>query len=71
MAENRQDHADAYGLSRDAVADIEDQEGPPTGAQHGENRTRIAQHSDREGHGKKTMQHIRDEFSGRHRGGTH
>ena len=71
MAENRQDHADAYGLSRDAVADVEDQEGPPMGTHHGENRTRIPEHADREGHGKKTMQHIREEFSGRRRGSTH
>jgi hypothetical protein len=71
MAENRQDHADAYGLTRDAAADVEDQEGPPMGTHHGETRTRIPEHADREGHGKKTTQHIRDEFSGRQRGGTH
>ena len=71
MAENRQDHADAYGLTDDAVADVEDQEGPPMGTHRGETRTRIAEHADREGHGKKTMQHIREEFSGRRRGSTH
>ena len=70
MAETPQDRIEPYGLSRDTVADVEDQEGPPMGAHHGENRTRIPEHADREGHGKKTMQHIREEFSGRRRGST-
>jgi hypothetical protein len=71
MAETPTDHAEAYGLSQDVAADMEDPECPAIDAVHGEDRTRIPEQADREAHGRKTMQKIREEFSGRHRGGTH
>lgn len=74
MAQNPQQHALDYGLSRNAAADFEAEEGPPLGAehggaQHGETRTRVAEHADREGHGPKTQRKIRETIS--RKGGTH
>ena len=71
MAQDPEDHAEAYGLGHDVLADIEEEEGSPMGAHHGEDRTLIPAHANRDGHGPKTMQKIREEFSGRRRGGTH
>ena len=71
MAQNPQDNADAYGLSKDVAADFEETEGPATGAQTGSDRTRISEHEDNQGHGPKTRAHTKDEISGRAQGGTH
>jgi hypothetical protein len=60
MAQHPHQHAQDYGLSRDVNADIEDAEGPPTKAQHGETRTRVPEHIDRQGHGAKTKRQIKD-----------
>ena len=60
MAKNPDEHAEDYGLSRDVVADIEEDEGPPSGGHRGETRTRIAEHADRQGHGPKTRQRVKE-----------
>jgi hypothetical protein len=71
MAQNPQQRTRDYGLSRDVVADFETEEGPATGAQHGETRTRVPEHVESEGHGPKTARKIRDEINRKDRGGTH
>jgi hypothetical protein len=58
-------NAERYDLSRDAAADVEDQEGPPTGAQTGQDRTWREPHSKHQGHGRKTTQATRDQFNHR------
>ena len=68
MAQRPAEHAQDYGLSRDVAADLEPTEGPPSQGQHGETRTRIPEHADREGHGPKTRRRIKAIISG---GGTH
>jgi hypothetical protein len=69
MAQNPQQHAKDYGLSRNAAADVEAEEGPPSGAHHGETRTRIPEHAGSEGHGPKTRRRIKDMIN--RQGGTH
>jgi hypothetical protein len=71
MAQNPEQHAQDYGLSRDVTADIEEEEGPPSGAHHGETRTRIPEHADRLGHGPKTQAKIKDTINRKAPGGTH
>ena len=71
MAQDPQQHAQDYGLSKNVVADLEAEEGPPSGAQHGETRTRVAEHAGSEGHGPKTLKKIRDTINRRSPGGTH
>jgi hypothetical protein len=60
MAQNLNDHARDYGLSRDVVADLEAVEGPPLQGHHGENRTRVPEHANSRSHGPKTMRKIKD-----------
>ncbi len=61
MAKDPKDNAERYGLSLDVIADMEEDEGPPSGlAQHGENRTVIPQHSRRVDHGPKTRLRAKD-----------
>ena len=71
MAQNPEQHAQDYGLSGDVAADFEAEEGPATGAQHGETRTNIPEHADRQGHGAKTNAKIKDVINGKGQGGTH
>jgi hypothetical protein len=71
MAQDPKSNAETYDLSRDVVADYEADEGPATGAQHGEDRTRIPEHADRQNHGPKTQAKIKDVINGRSQGGTH
>jgi hypothetical protein len=71
MAQNPEQHARDYGLSRDVAGEFEEQEGPPTGAQHGETRTRIPERADRLGHGPKTQARIKETINGKGPGGTH
>lgn len=59
MAQNPTEHAQDYGLSRSVAADLEEDEGPPSQGQHGETRTRVPEHADREGHGRKTQRRIK------------
>jgi hypothetical protein len=54
MAQDPKDNALRYGLSPDVAADLEDDEGPPSGAQHGQSRTVIPEHAGRRDHGPKT-----------------
>ena len=60
MAQHPDQHAQDYGLSRDVAADIEAEEGPPSQGQHGETRTRIPDHAEREAHGTKTRRRIKE-----------
>ncbi len=59
MAQRPSEHARDYGLSRDVAADMEPEEGPPSQGQHGENRTLIPEHADRQTHGPKTWRRIK------------
>ncbi len=70
MAQNLNDHARDYGLSRNVVADLEAEEGPPLQGHHGENRTRVPEHADRRDHGPKTRQKIKDVINNQNGGGT-
>jgi hypothetical protein len=70
MAQDPEQHAQDYGLSRNVVAEYEDQDGPPSGAQHGETRTRVPEHISHEGHGPKTSRKIRDTINRKTSGGT-
>ena len=71
MAQNPAQHAEDYGLSRDVAADLEPEEGPPSAGQHGEDRTRIAEHADRQDHGPKTRRRIKQTINRQAQGGTH
>jgi hypothetical protein len=71
MAQHPNQHAQDYGLSQDVAGDLEEQEGPPSQGQHGETRTRIPEHADREGHGRKTRRKIKETISRQGQGGTH
>jgi hypothetical protein len=71
MAQRPEEHAQDYGLSRDVAADIEEDEGPPSQGQHGETRTNLAGHADRQGHGPKTRQKTKDVINRQDRGGAH
>ena len=71
MAHNPTQHAEDYGLSRDVVADVEPEEGPPLGGQGGETRTNLAGHADRTEHGPKTRRKTKEIITGKARGGTH
>ena len=71
MAQNPDQHAEDYGLSRDVAADLEPEEGPPLGVHHGETRTRVPEHAGREDHGPKTRRRIRQTIRGQAPGGTH
>ena len=63
MTRHPDEHAQDYGLSRDVAGDLEPEEGPPSQGQHGETRTRIAEHTEREAHGAKTRRRIRQVIS--------
>jgi hypothetical protein len=63
MAQHPKEHAQDYGLSRSVADDLEFDEGPPSQGQHGETRTRIAEHTEREAHGAKTRRRIRQVIS--------
>jgi hypothetical protein len=65
MAQNPEDHASAYGLSRDVLADLEDDEGAPSGGHHGETRTRASEHTHRVDRGSKTRARSKDIINGR------
>ena len=69
MAQTPKQHAEDYRLSRSVAADIEPEEGPPSGGQHGETRTRIPEHVVSDDHGPKTRRKIRETLKGG--GGTH
>jgi len=60
MAQRPTEHAQDYGLSRSVVADMEEEEGPPSQGQHGETRTRVADHAGGADHGPKTRRKIKD-----------
>ena len=61
MAQNPKDNAERYGLSPDVAADIEAEEGPPSGgAQQGANRTWMPDHTKHTGHGPKTRARAKD-----------
>lgn len=68
MAQRPNEHAKDYGLSRSVAADLEPEEGPASQGQHGENRTRIPEHANRQDHGPKTRRKIKETIN---RGGTH
>lgn len=68
MAQRPNEHAQDYGLSRNVAADLEPDEGPPSQGHHGETRTRIPEHADKEFHGRKTRRKIKETIT---RGGTH
>jgi hypothetical protein len=70
MAQNLNDHARDYGLSRDVVADVEADEGPPSQGQHGENRTRVPEHSNSRSHGPKTLRKIKETINNQDGEGT-
>jgi hypothetical protein len=70
MAQNLNDHARDYGLSRNVVADIEADEGPPMQGHHGENRTRVPEHADRRDHGPKTRRKIKEVINNQDEEGT-
>ena len=65
MAQNVQDHARQYGLSYDVLNDIEEEEGAPSGAHHGESRTRVPEHNHRVDRGSRTFQRSKDIIRGR------
>jgi hypothetical protein len=65
MAQDPQEHAHDYGLSRSVAADVEAEEGPPSQGQHGETRTRVPEHADRQDHGPKTRRRIKDAINRR------
>lgn len=65
MAQNTQDHAEQYGLSNDVLSDIEDIEGAPSGAHHGESRTRVPERTRRVDRGSKTFQRSKDIIRGK------
>lgn len=71
MAQNPDQHAEDYGLSRNVAEDIEPDEGPPLQGQHGEDRTRVPEHADRRDHGPKTRRKIKDTINNKSEGGTH
>ncbi len=71
MAQNPNQHAEDYGLSRSVAADVEPDEGPALGGQGGETRTRVPEHADRQDHGPKTRRKIRETITGNVAGGTH
>jgi hypothetical protein len=54
MAQDPAGNARRYALSSGVAADLEDDEGPPSGAQHGQSRTVIPEHSGHRDHGPKT-----------------
>jgi len=60
MVKHPSQHAADYGLSRNVTADLEAEEGPPSQGQHGETRTRVPEHADRETHGAKTRRRIKE-----------
>lgn len=65
MAQNTQDHAQQYGLSRDVLSEIEEEEGAPSGGYHGESRTRVPEHTHRVDRGSKTFQRTKEINSGK------
>jgi hypothetical protein len=69
MAQHPDQHAEDYGLSHGVNADLEPDEGPPSQGQHGETRTRVPEHTDRETHGPKTRRKIKEIIN--RGGGTH
>ena len=71
MAQNPTEHAEDYGLSRDVVADVEAEEGPPLGGQGGETRTNLAGHAGHDEHGPKTRRKAKEIITGKAPGGTH
>jgi hypothetical protein len=71
MAQDPQQHAKDYGLSRDVAAEFEDQEGPASGAQHGQTRARVPERADHDGHGPKTSRRIRETINRQSPTGTH
>ena len=52
-------------LSKDVVADMENEEGPPLGGQTGQDRTVIPEHSKGLHQGRKTVQANRDRVARR------
>jgi hypothetical protein len=54
MAKDPKANAERYALSPGVAADLEDDEGPPSGAHHGQNRTVVPEHLGHRGHGPKT-----------------
>lgn len=71
MARNPQDNAETRGLSRNVLEDVEADEGPASQGHHGETRTRIPEHADRQGHGPKTQAAIKQQITRQKSGGTH
>lgn len=65
MAQNPQDHAESYGLSRDVVADLEEEEGAPSGGHHGETRTFVEDHTHRVDRGSKTRRRSKEIINGK------
>jgi hypothetical protein len=65
MAQNPQEHADTYGLSNNVLQDMEEDEGAPSGAHHGETRTRVADHTHRVDRGSKTFRRSKDIINGK------
>jgi len=63
MAQNPVEHARVYGLSHNVAADLELEEGPPSHAQHGANRTLVPEHTGRQDHGPKTRRRIKEIIS--------
>jgi hypothetical protein len=71
MAQNPNQHAEDYGLSHSVAADLEPEEGPPLGGQHGETRTRVPEHAVSDAQGPKTRRKIRETLRAGGQGGTH
>jgi hypothetical protein len=59
MAKDPKSHVQAYGLSHDAVADVEDEEGPALGAHTGRTRTNIPHYAEADWQGPKTKAAIK------------
>ena len=71
MADTEATQTANRGLHGDVAADFEAEEGPPSQGHHGEDRTNIPAHADREGHGPKTTRAIRETINRQRPGGTH
>ena len=66
MAIDPKEQAERYNLSADVAADFEEEEGAPSGgAQQGQTRTVIPEHSKHVDHGPKTRARAKDIINGR------